>query len=63
MKMSDHKNFRKRLNEVNVLLKSLNEIDTQAWDELTLQQQEDFVREMVGIRNTVNAVRNRYFEW
>jgi hypothetical protein len=63
MKMSSHQNFRKRLAEAQKFLSSLDEIETTEWAELTTAQQEDFVREMVGIRNIINATRNRYFEW
>jgi len=33
------------------------------WQQLTEEQQEDFVREMVAVRNILKATKERYFEF
>lgn len=63
MQINSFQNFGKRLAEVQAILDDLNTLRKTEWDDLTEEQQAEFVREIVMLRNMLRVTANRYFEW
>jgi hypothetical protein len=63
MKMTDYKNYKMRLKEVEEWLDALKTITHDLWNDLTEEQQEDMTASMVELRNHAKSAASRHFEW
>lgn len=61
--MNDFKNLQKRLGEIQATLDNLDSLTPADWGELSEEQQADMIRDVVTVRNVLNATSDRYYDF